>query len=90
MNAFRHARAANIDAELEYTSRQFRLLVRDDACGMETGVLAAGREGHWGLSGMRERSERIGGRLRLWSRLNAGTEVELSVPGRHVYERDAR
>ncbi len=87
MNAFRHAKAANIEVELEYTSRQFRLLVRDDGCGMEPGVLAAGREGHWGLRGMRERSERIGGRLRLWSRLGAGTEVELSVPGSHVYER---
>lgn len=35
---------------------------------------------NWGLPGMRERAERIGAKLTLWSRFNAGTEVELLVP----------
>ena len=50
-----------------------------------TNVLREGREGHWGLSGMRERAERIGARLRVLSRLAAGTEMELSVPGRIAF-----
>jgi hypothetical protein len=42
--------------------------------------LRDGRDGHWGLSGMRETAERIGAKLRLQSRLSEGTEVELTVP----------
>jgi ligand-binding sensor domain-containing protein/signal transduction histidine kinase len=80
-NAFRHARADSVEVEIEYASSHLRLLVRDDGCGIDPEVLAQGREGHWGLIGMRERSEKIGGRLRLRSRVTAGTEVELTIPG---------
>jgi signal transduction histidine kinase len=45
-----------------------------------------GRDGHWGLSGMRERAERIGGKLRVMSRLGGGTEVELRVPNHIAFE----
>ena len=40
----------------------------------------SGRDGHWGLRGMRERTERIGARLDLRSRAMGGTEVEFVVP----------
>jgi signal transduction histidine kinase/ligand-binding sensor domain-containing protein len=83
VNAFRHAGAKSIEVELDYSSTHVRVLVRDDGCGIDPGVLRSGRDGHWGLSGMRERAERIGARLKLRSRASAGTEVELSVPG-HV------
>lgn len=43
--------------------------------------MASGRDGHFGLIGMRERSEKIGGKLKLRSRIDAGTEVELTIPG---------
>jgi signal transduction histidine kinase len=79
-NAFRHARANNIDVELRYGSSQFRLLVRDDGCGIESDVLLSGRDGHFGLSGMRERADRIGARLHVFSRASAGTDVEMSIP----------
>ncbi|HEX4165839.1 MAG TPA: hypothetical protein VHZ55_10240, partial [Bryobacteraceae bacterium] len=45
----------------------------------------AGRAGHWGLLGMRERAKRIGARLDFWSGAGAGTEVELSVPSSMAY-----
>jgi signal transduction histidine kinase len=83
VNAFRHSNATRVEVELEYSAKEFRVLVRDNGCGVDPLVLESGREGHWGLSGMRERAERIGARLRLWSRPLSGTEVELSVPG-HV------
>jgi len=80
-NAFRHSRARNIDVLLEYQADHFRVLVNDDGCGIDAHILQSGREGHWGLSGMRARAERIGGKFRVLSRPQAGTEVELCVPG---------
>ena len=86
VNAFRHSRASNIEAELEYAANQLRVLVRDNGCGIDPDVLDSGRDGHWGLSGMRERAERIGGKLKVSSRAARGTEVELRVPGRLAFE----
>jgi signal transduction histidine kinase/ligand-binding sensor domain-containing protein len=83
VNAFRHARAKAIEVELEYTARHFRFLVRDNGCGIDPEVLRLGREGHWGLPGMRERAERIGAQLHVFSSASAGTEVILSIP-RHI------
>jgi signal transduction histidine kinase/ligand-binding sensor domain-containing protein len=80
VNAFRHARAARIEVELEYGSRHLRMLIRDDGCGIDPDIMRGGRDGHWGLSGMRERAGRIGGRLTLSSRPASGTEVELLLP----------
>jgi signal transduction histidine kinase/ligand-binding sensor domain-containing protein len=80
-NAFRHAHARNIDVLLEYQANQLRVLVSDDGGGIDVHILQSGREGHWGLSGMRTRAERIGGKFRVLSRPQAGTEVELCVPG---------
>ena len=83
VNAFRHSHAKNIEIELEYSASQLRVLVRDNGRGIDPPTLQSGRDGHWGLSGMRERAERVGAKLHVWSRPSAGTEVELSVP-RHV------
>ena len=79
VNAFRHSRAKKIEIELEYTSRRFRLLIRDNGCGIDPSVLRSGREGHWGLTGMRERAEKIGAHFHVRSSAAAGTEVELAV-----------
>jgi ligand-binding sensor domain-containing protein/signal transduction histidine kinase len=84
-NAFQHAAATSIEVEVHYTSHSLRILVRDDGCGISEAVLAAGRDGHWGLPGMRERSEFIGSQLRLRSRVGVGTEVELVVPGKIAF-----
>jgi ligand-binding sensor domain-containing protein len=86
INAFRHARAKNIEVELKYSPSQLRVLVRDDGCGIEPNILKTGRDGHWGLFGMRERAEQIGARLHVYSSRAAGTEVELSVPGHVAFQ----
>ena len=80
VNAFRHAQAGKIEVEVEYAAKNLRIVVRDDGMGIDEHVLQSGKDGHWGLSGMRERAESIGARLRVWSRNHAGTEVELSIP----------
>jgi signal transduction histidine kinase/ligand-binding sensor domain-containing protein len=85
-NAFRHAHANEIEVELEFAARYFRVLIRDNGTGIDTHVLNSGRDGHWGLSGMKERAERMGGELRVLSRAVAGTEVELVVPGHIAFE----
>jgi ligand-binding sensor domain-containing protein len=85
-NAFRHARARQIEAEIRYDDRSLRLRIRDDGKGIDPGVLEEGeRPGHWGLLGMRERAKRIGAQLDFWSEAGAGTEVELTVPASVAY-----
>jgi signal transduction histidine kinase len=84
-NAFRHSQANKIEIELEYSTKQLRILVRDDGSGIDPDVLQSGRDGHWGLAGMRERAESIGARLKVWSRANAGTEVELTIPSQVAF-----
>ena len=59
LNAFRHAHARKIEMELKYSSNRLSVVVRDDGCGIDPNVLETGRDGHWGLSGMRERADRI-------------------------------
>jgi signal transduction histidine kinase len=85
-NAFQHASAHHVEAEIRYDDQAFRLLVRDDGKGMDPEVLKQGRPGHWGLTGVRERAEQIGAQLEFWSEARAGTEAELSVPGYLAYK----
>jgi signal transduction histidine kinase len=85
-NAFHHARASRIEAEIAYDGQFFRLRIRDNGKGIERKVLEAGaRQGHWGLPGLRERGKRIGARLAVWSEVGLGTEVELTVPASIAY-----
>ena len=84
-NAFRHASAGRIEAEIHYDNRLLRLRIRDDGKGLERKVFEDGIPGHWGLPGIRERAKRIGARLVFWSEAGAGTEVELAVPSRIAY-----
>jgi nitrate/nitrite-specific signal transduction histidine kinase len=65
-------------------------IVRDDGKGIDPQLLAEeGRAGHYGLSGMRERAKLMGGKLTVWSALESGAEVELSVPASRVYAASA-
>lgn len=81
INALRHARATRIEVEIEYLRRRIRLFVRDNGCGFDSQILRFRRDSHWGLLAMKERSEVIGARLRIWSKPGIGTEVELSARG---------
>jgi signal transduction histidine kinase len=89
-NAFRHAQARRITVEIRYDERQFRLRVRDDGKGIDEGTIRqAADAGHFGLHGMRERAENVGGQLDVRSRPDSGTEVELSIPGAIAYDGSA-
>jgi len=85
-NAFRHAQARQVEVEIRYDDEQFRLRVRDDGKGIDPDILSRqGSEGHYGLHGMRERATLVGGKLTVWSEIEAGTEVELRVPASDAY-----
>ena len=86
LNAFRHSQATSIEVELAYAPKGLRMFVRDNGCGIDPEIVQSGRERHWGLPGMRERAEKIGGQLHVWSSAAAGTEIELSVPGHVAFE----
>lgn len=87
-NAFQHASAHRIEAEIRYEDHLFRLRVRDDGKGIDPNVLkAGGRAGHWGLPGVHERAQEFGARLDFWSEAGAGTEVQLTVPAAFAYEK---
>ena len=81
VNALRRSRATHVEVELRYTASEFRLLVRDNGSR-----LLAGHNGPSGSSGMRERAERIGARLKIRNRIAGGTEIELRVPGNLAFE----
>lgn len=85
-NAFRHANAKRIEVQILYDERRLGVLVRDDGKGIDPKLLSDdGREGHYGLRGMRERAKLIDAQLRVWGAPDAGTEVELSIPAGRAY-----
>jgi signal transduction histidine kinase len=89
-NAFKHAQAHQIEVEIRYDERQLRLRVRDDGKGIDPKLLHEdGRPGHFGLRGMRERAKLSGGKLTVWSELDSGTELELSIPASRAYATSA-
>jgi len=86
MNAFRHSEAGTVDLHLEYAPNQLRILVQDDGRGINPQVLHSGRDGHRGLSGMQERAEKIGARVKVLSRAGGGTEVDFRLPSDIAFE----
>jgi PAS domain S-box-containing protein len=79
-NAFCHSGAERIELELEYSDKELLVRIRDNGCGIDPRMLEKGRDGHWGLAGMRERATRIGGLFKILSSPASGTEVQLSIP----------
>ncbi|MFZ2001867.1 MAG: two-component regulator propeller domain-containing protein [Candidatus Sulfotelmatobacter sp.] len=84
-NAFRHAKAHRIETEIRYDDDTLRLRIRDDGKGMDLKVLQGDSSGHWGLRGVRERAQRIGAKLDVWSEAGAGAEFQLTVPAGIAY-----
>ena len=79
-NAVRHGRPKRVTVALDYSHDVVRLVVEDDGCGFAPNEPVPG---HYGLTGMRERTERLGGRLTIESAPGRGTRVETVVPVRY-------
>ena len=85
-NAFRHAKATQIEAEVRYSVAGLGILIRDNGVGIPAEVAMQGRAGHFGLRGMRERAERIEARLHLAGVRGEGTSVEFLVASSVAFE----
>ena len=79
-NVLKHAGASRIVIKLHTEARRISLRIRDNGRGFEQQDVFSSTGGHFGLIGMRERAERLGGELHLASHPGEGTEVEVTVP----------
>jgi signal transduction histidine kinase len=84
-NACAHSRARRLDVALTY-AQDLSLRVSDDGVGIDPSIADRGRDGHFGLQGMRERADRIGGKLTVVSSANSGTEITVVVPAGIVFK----
>jgi len=80
VNTVHHAHANRIAVKLSIAPRQLSLQVADDGCGFEPEGVFTSRNGNFGIIGMRERAERLGGQLRLESGPGRGTRLYVTVP----------
>jgi signal transduction histidine kinase len=85
-NAFAHSSASRMEVELRYAD-DLALRVSDSGTGIDPAIADTGKDGHFGLQGMRERASRIGGKLTIVSSTNSGTEIKLIVPGGIIFRK---
>ena len=79
-NAVRHAGPENLSVGLRFARRRLEVEILDDGCGFDAQAAADDDGRHYGLIGMRERVESVGGEFHLTSAPGKGTQVRLSVP----------
>jgi ligand-binding sensor domain-containing protein/signal transduction histidine kinase len=79
-NAVSHAQPTRIAVRITFHSSEVGLEVRDDGPGFDPASNASGENGHFGIIGMRERVEQLGGWFRLESSPAAGTMVAARIP----------
>jgi signal transduction histidine kinase len=75
INIAKHAKATNVEIELNHSVRSLNLKIRDDGCGFDASELSGAS--HYGLFMMRERAENTGGVLGISSQIGLGTEIEV-------------
>lgn len=79
-NAVKHARAKRLSIRLRLESTHIDLNIEDDGIGFEQSTVFSIPNGHFGLIGMRERTERLGGTLTVKSQLGSGTLIQVILP----------
>jgi signal transduction histidine kinase/ligand-binding sensor domain-containing protein len=79
-NAIRHAAPKTIEVGLEYHAARIMLSVKDDGHGFQLTPPAASQHGHFGITVMQERAQKLGGRLQVHSSPGSGTEILVEVP----------
>lgn len=87
-NAFRHSGASHIRLELAYGNRYFSMSCADDGRGFD--AQEQEKSGHWGLKGIFERAQKLGGQLRCRSEPLHGTEILFVIPSYRAYKGHSR
>ena len=88
-NACVHSKASELAVELKY-AEDLSIRVSDNGVGIPSPLISHGRDGHYGLKGMHERAERIGGKLKVTSSADSGTEITVVIPGRVIFLRPGK
>ena len=88
-NACRHSGGQNVAVQLSYEGG-VGLSIVDDGQGIDEQTLKSGKSGRFGLTGMRERAQRIHATLNILSSPGKGTKVALIVPGKMIFEGSPR
>jgi signal transduction histidine kinase/ligand-binding sensor domain-containing protein len=83
-NAVLHAHPDRIDVRVVFARNDLTLEVRDNGSGFEPAAVFARQDRHYGLVGMRERIEAVGGDFRLDSAPGKGTDLTVRIP-RRIY-----
>jgi signal transduction histidine kinase len=79
-NAALHARPRKIEIRANFAKNDLTLEVRDDGSGFDPSAIRPHRDHRYGLVGMRERVQSVGGRFNLVSAAGKGTEVQIQIP----------
>lgn len=82
-NIQKHARASQVDLNVHFGDRGTCLFLKDNGVGFDAGVLwTSKRSDNWGfgLQGIRERLELVGGEIKINSSPGNGTELTVTVP----------
>ena len=77
-NVVRHAQATLVRILIEYSRRRIKMTISDNGRGF-TGDAPSVAEGHFGITGMQERAQQIGGRVKVTSKEGEGTQVNVEV-----------
>jgi ligand-binding sensor domain-containing protein/two-component sensor histidine kinase len=85
-NACKHSTGKRLNVELKY-GKDLTIRVRDDGVGIDPNVADQDKEDHFGLQGMQERVDRIGGELTLVSSTHSGTSITVIVPGNLAFRK---
>jgi signal transduction histidine kinase len=81
-NAVRHAQPKEVRLQVFFEDHKIRMRVADDGCGFDPEEALAVAGEHFGIVGMRERTERLGGSFHLSSTPGSGTELVFEAPVR--------
>jgi signal transduction histidine kinase len=79
-NVLQHAKATRLDIQVQYETGRLTMQIEDNGVGLSSELAAAIPEGHFGLIGMRERTQAIGGTFALNSLPGAGTKITVELP----------
>ncbi|MBI4481742.1 MAG: response regulator [Acidobacteria bacterium] len=79
-NVAKHAKARNVRIRLQRSAGEVRAWIEDDGMGFDTRRVLQRPRQSFGLMGMRERAELVGGKLHIHSEPNQGTRIEVVLP----------
>jgi signal transduction histidine kinase len=79
-NVQKHSQATQVDLRIDFNRREASLLLEDNGIGFSNRDRE--KDGHYGLNGLEERIDLVGGKIRIQSRKDKGTKIKINIPKR--------